>query len=379
MPSGVADAIYDAIEDQVVALRELDPTDVARETIDGETLKEMNAISFAEDNPAEYVAANERLLKALGLLTEDQSLETLYLDLIGSQVAGFYRPEEKTLYVVSRSGAINGADKVTFAHEYDHALQDASFPDVFAGQKDLLDQSDQALARAAVYEGDATLLMSYWAIANLSPEELQDVVAAGSDPESTAVLARTPQVLVDGLLFPYDTGLQFISPIQTTGGWAAVDDVFAELPVSTEQVLHPEKYQAGELPAEVAIPVDDIAAMDGDWTVTLQDTYGEFQIGSWLRNAGVAATEASDAAAGWGGDRLAVLEGPDGAWGLVMHTVWDTAADAQAFEDAASAAATSASGPAGVFPGDGGTTRWFVVGSDDDAFESIAVGLGLAG
>ena len=169
MPSGEADAIYDAIEDQVVALRELDPTDVARETIDGETLKDMNATSFAEDNPPEYVAANDRLLKALGLLTEDQSLETLYLDLIDSQVAGFYRPDEKTLYVVSRSGAINGADKVTFAHEYDHALQDANFPGVFAAQKDLLDQSDQALARAAVYEGDATLLMSYWAIPEPDP------------------------------------------------------------------------------------------------------------------------------------------------------------------------------------------------------------------
>ncbi len=379
MPSGEADAIYDAIEDQVVALRELEPTDVARETIDGDTLKEMNATSFAEDNPAEYVAANDRLLKALGLLTEEQSLETLYLDLIDSQVAGFYRPDQKTLYVVSRSGTINGADKITFAHEYDHALQDSNFPGVFDAQKDLLDQSDQALARAAVYEGDATLLMTVWAIPNLTPAELQDVVAAGSDPESTAVLARTPQVLVDGLLFPYDAGIQFISPIQTTGGWAAVDDVFADLPVSTEQILHPEKYEAGEVPVEVAIPVDDIEALDGDWTVALQDTYGEFQIGSWLRGAGVPATDAADAAAGWGGDRLAVLEGPDGAWGLVMHTVWDTAADAQAFDDAATAAATTAGGPAGVFPGDGGTTRWFVVGSDDDAFESIAVGLGLAG
>ncbi len=379
LPSGEADAIYDAIEDQVVALRELDPTDVARETIDGETLKEMNATSFAEDNPAEYVAANDRLLKALGLLTEDQSLETLYLDLIDSQVAGFYRPDEKTLYVVSRSGAINGADKVTFAHEYDHALQDANFPGVFAAQKDLLDQSDQALARAAVYEGDATLLMSYWAIPNLAPEELQDVVAAGSDPESTAVLARTPQVLVDGLLFPYDSGISFVAPIQTAGGWAAVDDVFADLPLSTEQVLHPEKYDTGEVPVEVAIPVDDIEAMDGDWTVALQDTYGEFQIGSWLRNAGVSPTDASAAAAGWGGDRLAVLEGPDDAWGLVMRTAWDTAADAQAFEEAATQAATTAGGPAGVFPGEGGTTRWFVAGNDDASFEAIAVALGLAG
>ena len=119
--------------------------------------------------------------------------------------------------------------------------------------------------------------------------------------------------------------------------------------------------------------------MEGDWTVALQDTYGEFQIGSWLRDAGVSPTDASAAAAGWGGDRLAVLEGPDDAWGLVMRTVWDTAADAQAFEEAATQAATTAGGPAGVLPGEGGTTRWFVVGNDDASFEAIAVALGLAG
>jgi hypothetical protein len=379
MPSGEAAAIYDAIEDQVVAIRELEPTDVARETIDGETLKQMNATSFDEDNPPEYVAANDRLLKALGLLTEDQSLKDLYLDLIDSQVAGFYRPDMKTLYVVSRSGAINGADKITFAHEYDHALQDANFPGVFEAQKDLLDQSDQALARAAVYEGDATLLMSYWAIPNLAPGELQDVVAAGSDPEANAVLARTPQVLIDGLLFPYNSGISFITPIQTTSGWAGVDDVYADLPVSTEQILHPEKYEAGEAPVEVVLPEDAIEGLGDGWSIALQDTYGEFQIGTWLREAGVSATDASAAAAGWGGDRLAVIEGPDGAWAVVMRTVWDTAADAQAFEAAADQAATSAGGPAGVFPGEGGTTRWFVVGNDDATFESVAVGIGLAG
>ena len=178
-PSGEVAALYDAIEDQVVAIRGLDPVDVARQTIGGDALKEMNHTSFDEDNPADYVAGNDRLLKALGLIDEDQSLRELYLDLIDSQVAGFYRPDEKTLYVVSRSGAVGGADKITFAHEYDHALQDANFPGVFDAQKDLLDQTDQAMARAAVYEGDATMLMTQWAIPNMTPADLQDYLAVG--------------------------------------------------------------------------------------------------------------------------------------------------------------------------------------------------------
>ena len=62
---------------------------------------------------------------------------------------------------------------MTFAHEFDHALQDQTLP-IFTDQDDVLDQSDRILARQAAYEGDATLLMTHWAIENLTPEELQE-------------------------------------------------------------------------------------------------------------------------------------------------------------------------------------------------------------
>nr|MBA2300468.1 hypothetical protein [Chloroflexota bacterium] len=237
LPSGAADAIYDAIESRVVQIRGLEPTTVERQTIDEEALKAYTAKSFDEDNPPEYVAASERLYKAFGLMPQDQSLKELYLELLGSQVAGFYDPDEKQLFVVSRTGQITGADKITFAHEYDHALQDASF-EVFADQKELLDESDEALARAAIYEGDATLLMIVWAGANLTPEEFADVQAAGTDPESIAILERTPAILVESLLFPYTAGQAFVLPIQTAGGWKAVDALYDDLPSSTEQILH---------------------------------------------------------------------------------------------------------------------------------------------
>lgn len=377
MPDDVAAAIYDAIEGQVLDIRGLDAVSVQRETIDAATLKEMNATSFDEDNPADYVAGNDRLLKALGLIPEASSLRQLYLDLIDSQVAGFYRPDAKTLYVVSRSGAINGADKITFAHEYGHALQDANFPGVFDAQRDLLDQSDQALARAGVYEGDATLLMQLWALAgNLTPEELQDVIAAGADPESTAVLARTPDVLVQTLLFPYNTGQLFANTVYQAEGWEGVDDLYAELPVSTEQVLHPEKYTAREDPIEVALPADLAASMGDGWSALIEDTYGEFQIDLWLQTLGATDDLPSR---GWGGDRLQVLQGPDDSWALAWHTIWDTPADAQEFETGATAALAKAGGPAGVLPGEGGADRWVLVASDDDVFGRLATVLGLAG
>ena len=69
----------------------------------------------------------EDTLKALGLLPADASLADLYVDLLGSQVAGYYDPET-TRWSSSRGrAAIGTAEKVTFAHEFTHALQDQSF------------------------------------------------------------------------------------------------------------------------------------------------------------------------------------------------------------------------------------------------------------
>lgn len=374
--SGEEAAIYDAIEAQVLELRGLPPVDVDRQTIDAAALKAKNAAYFDQDNPADYIAGNERLLKALGVLPEEQTLRDTFLDLIDSQVAGFYRPDEKALYVVSRSGSINGADKITFAHEYVHALQDAHST-IFQNPEELRDESDRALARAAVYEGDATLLMSLWAIPNLTPEELQEVVAAGTDPEATAVLQRTPAFLVESLLFPYNTGLTFLQPIQTQGGWEAVDAIYDRLPTSTEQVIHPDKYDANEEPVAVALPGGLATDMGSGWKVSYEDTFGEFQFGVWLREAGVDATTAGRAAAGWGGDRLALLSGPEDRWALVMATTWDSAAEAREFQAAAGTAVGD--GPhAGTVIVDGRDVA-IIVASDGETLDAAVSAAGFGG
>ena len=87
--------------------------------------------------------------------------------------------------------------------------------------------------------------------------------------------------------------------------------------------------------------------MGDGWAVALEDTWGEFQTAVWLRSRGVGA-EAQEAAAGWGGDRLIVLNGPDGSWAVVMSSAWDTAADADAFAAAAQTAVTDLEHPASV-------------------------------
>jgi hypothetical protein len=379
-PTGSADTgVYDAIEEQVVAIRGLEPkAEVERAVLDEAELRTRITALFEKESPPENVAANERLYKALGLLPDDADLRELTLDLLSGGVAGFYDNEEKKLYVVSRTGDIGASEKITFAHEFDHALQDQQFP-VFTDQKDVRDQSDRLLARQAVYEGDATLLMTLWATSNFTQEDVLDYLKSANDPAQQELLDRMPAILEEQLLYPYTTGLLFIQGIQQEGGWAAVDAMYDRMPVSTEQILHPEKYRAGEAPTSVDLP-DDLAARLGDgWTVPLEDSFGEFQTGIWLREGGVPAAAALTAAAGWGGDRLAVLDGPGDAWGVVLATDWDTAAEAEEFEDAATTAIDDAGGKAQVLPGAGGTARWVVIASDDPTLERLAGVLGLAG
>ena len=43
----------------------------------------------------------------------------------------------------------------------------------------------------------------------------------------------------------------------------------------------------------------------------------------------------AEAAAGWGGDRLASLDGPDGSWAVVWQTDWDSKGDQAEFRKTA--------------------------------------------
>jgi hypothetical protein len=351
---------------------------VARQFIDPAELRTLLTQMFDQDTPPSYVAGTEQLYRALGLIPAGTDLRTLSLDLLSGGVAAFYRSDQGKLYVVSKSGGAGPVERFYFSHEYDHALQDQNST-IFKDFDKVLDQSDELLARQSIYEGDATLLMTQWAAANLDPSELLQVLAAGTDPAAQAAMASAPAILRETLTFPYTVGFSYVTAVQGAGGWPAVNAYFSKMPKSTEQIMHPEKYTAGEAPIAVTLPADLATRLGSGWTVPLQDTFGEFQIGIWLREASVPAADATAAAAGWGGDRLAVAKGPAGAWAVAFHTEWDTPADAAQFQAAATTAMAKAGGSAEVLPGAGGTTRWFLAASDAPTLARLANALGLTG
>ncbi|HET7830169.1 MAG TPA: hypothetical protein VFL03_11475 [Candidatus Limnocylindrales bacterium] len=328
-------AMYGEIEQEVSQLRGITATKpVERGVFDKPGLCAYITASFAKDNPAELVAGTEALYKALNLMPQDASLHDLYIELLTSQVAGLYDDETKKMYVVSSTGEIGPAEKITYAHEYTHALQDQKFTlrDV---QGDAKDQGDRTLARTTLIEGDATLLMSLWAQQHLTAAELGQV-ANSIDPASEAVLAKMPAILKDALIFPYTSGLTMnLGAFQQGGGYGGVDQLYANPPDTTEQVIHADKLAAREPAVKVDFPDDFPGSLGDGWKIDLQDTLGEFQLKTLLADAAQAA-DADDAAAGWGGDRVAYVTGPDGANAAVLDTRWDTDADASAFAAALS-------------------------------------------
>ena len=117
--------------------------------------------------------------------------------------------------------------------------------------------------------------------------------------------------------------------------------------------------------------------MGQGWTKGLEDTLGEFQLKLWLDQvSGDAGAPSPDqAAAGWGGDRVMLLDGPNGARAIALKTAWDTPADASEFASAANSVVAKL-GNGAVVPAADGTGVTVVLGSSPDTLQSLRSALG---
>jgi hypothetical protein len=348
-------------------------------------MAEILRASIAEDAPPELLAAYERLYVGMGLMAETDDLAAVYVDLLESQVAGLYVPADELLYVVSKEGEVGAVERVLFAHEVVHALQDQHF-DLEQYQDGLTDQTDRQLARMSLAEGDAYTAMTYWTIQHLGTDGIRQLLEYSNDPEALAVLERIPPIVQASILFAATQGTQWLLGIQSSGGWDAVDAAWARPPDSTEQILHPDKYEEAEPPIDVALPAGLAADLGPGWEAVLEDTFGEHQLAIWLSGtdapSGPTATAppaAANAAAGWGGDRVALYAGPDGSTAVVLLTEWDSADDAGEFAEQAEAAmaALDVDGVVALQPGS--TKATVLIGSNAEVVITLDRILGHTG
>jgi len=315
--------------------------DVAYRVVDEDVFRTELEELFRDEYSDAYIAAEDDAFTRLGLIDAEDDLEELILSLYDSQVLAFYDPRSTTFSLVGPVKKIGGLESIVVAHEYGHALQDAAW-DLEGGRIKELDRADAILAQQALIEGDATAIMYDWAARELKLADLLRVSAGVLTNRDAKKLRRVPTILRRQLEFPYIDGYAFVNAIRGRGDWDAVNDVWEAQPVSTEQILHPELYPK-EIPIEVVLP-DVAGALGPGWSATYEQTMGEMQIGVWVADGRKARSlfpvlpaqlPRAGAAAGWGGDRLISLDGPDGEWAVVWQTDWDTRADAKEFRAAA--------------------------------------------
>lgn len=278
--------------------------------------------------PHEAIVREGNALKLAGVLDKQLDYETIMFRLLEEQLAGFYSPNDETM---SLAGDLDEdmAD-ATLIHELIHALQDQYF-DLKPGSKYRPGQSDRSFAHSALAEGDATSAMTDFMMGSGTQSvPSEKVEAAMTAAMLTSMPDFAPAVLQRSLVAPYVTGLRFVNAQRRKGGWDAVNAAWKAPPLTSEQILHTDKYEAHEPALEV--PAPSATAFGPGYVREDDDSSGELGyqlvLESWLGHR-----RAAELARGWGGDRSAMLrESGSGAIAMIEHLRYDADMHPQALK-----------------------------------------------
>lgn len=345
-----ADAIVARALVEASRIRELSVTGV----VHGRTLTRAEMAmqvekSIEHELPPDVVSSEGDMLVALGVAPPSFDYSKAIVSLMTAELAGYYEPAEKTMYLAADLGPAER--QATLSHELVHALQDQHY-DLGKLLDYRPDESDLQSALHALAEGDATSAMLDAMLAprgqkatDLSEQLLGIEVRASA--ELSVSVQGVPDILKRSLIAPYIEGVDLVHQLRRRGGWAAVDEAWKHPPISTEQLLHPEKLLAHENPEIVDVPPPP---HDGPTTIVYHDVLGEessrLMLEEWLpRHA------AEEAASHWAGDRVGVFRDGDRV-AVLWHLRYDDVAAAtrgeHAFERGAGAQAGDGNGSPGA-------------------------------
>ncbi|MCA9515162.1 MAG: hypothetical protein KC635_09490 [Myxococcales bacterium] len=269
-----------------------------------------------------------RMLRVFGAVKPDFDMMSAFEKAATEQIAGYYDWEKRTLFVADWLPTFVQAP--IMVHEATHALQDARFHLArFMTPKAGLE--DVQAAVQALIEGDATLVMAEGMFPEGSSPASRQLAFGMMEQQLEAQIANLDidPVIAESMIFPYARGLRFARLLKDKGGYAAVDAAYKELPRSTEQILHPEKYKGGgaeDPPQRVDFEVPKALAAQG-FTLAMPSVLGELGVTTILRRS-MAPEAAATAAAGWDGDLALLLGAPGKADAVVLVSVWDSEEDA---------------------------------------------------
>jgi hypothetical protein len=279
--------------------------------------------NFDKTYPVDFYERRSQVWGTIGVIPAGASIRDALLAFQTGQVVGFYNPANKQLVYIGDTD-LSLTERFILAHELTHAIDDQHFGlgrlDSIAAKCD-----DEAFtAGLGAIEGSAQFFATQVLLRFPS-----DAPAGGGDGGS---LAGVPPFISNLQLWPYDAGMAFIQALDDRGGTALVDKALETFPVSSEQIIHPERWP-GDSPQPVDVP-DLGRALGTDWQDLDVMTVGEVWLQLMLElrlDKGVA----DQASAGWdGGIYRAWTDGTQTA--VVLRTMWDTPQDAGEFADAMS-------------------------------------------
>jgi hypothetical protein len=223
------------------------------------------------------------------------------------QIAGLYDPDSQEFFIADWTSPAD--QRSVMSHELTHALQDQHFH-IDKWSDAAKPNDDGELARDAVLEGSAmAAMLDYELRGKGSIRDLGDFDPAMfmGDVDSSPELSKAPKVLQDELLFPYLAGITFTQHILKAGnGWPDFYKVFEKPPASTQQIMHPDLYLQGVMPAKVDLPATK-GLISADWKKLDENDMGEFGVQEILKQY-LSKPRSVALAASWGGDRYAIFE-----------------------------------------------------------------------
>ena len=308
-----------------------------------------------------HLARRSRALRALRALPAGFELLAGMTGLLDEQVAGLYDPGTRQLRIMARlvpmgpqvwsplellTGSPEDRARFVLSHEIVHALQDQHFNLRVLG-RDRRGESDLETALASLLEGDATAAalafmiaerggydeVAFFDTANLMGwlmKSAMSLARLGLLPD-TAMLRATPRLLQQRLVFPYVGGMALCMKAGQRGGWAGIDALYRDPPLSTEQILHPHKLLGPRRDFPQVLKLPALGRQLGrPYKVLYTDTLGELGVRTLLEN-GPPGVNSERAAAGWDGDRY-VLYGATGKPDvLIWLSTWDSPLEAAEF------------------------------------------------
>jgi len=231
------------------------------------------------------IAAYEYVLKQLRFIEQDHSLKDILLGSLYDNLYGFYEPSTKQLVIME--GTSKQIARNILFHELVHAAQDRAI-DLSQYYGRHAKNLDSGLAASALVEGQATavelMVQIEQNLQDKTRREILEVVLAQMGNAVCYPEAEERDFLSLLNEFPYSFGLRFVLEryLNDTEDFTRM---FENVPCSTEQILHPEKFHKNERPIKTTL-LKKRGALSAlrDTQLLLETTLGEYFIREMLPN-----------------------------------------------------------------------------------------------